>query len=120
MGLGKADLVNLVNQYNQTYAAKAAPIPGQVFPRITLPASYDFGRDFNSQDLRITKYIPTRTERVKLRVFGEVFNVLNYANLEAYSNNLTAPGFGQPAERTRQIFGTGGPRAFQVGARLNF
>lgn len=120
-GLGKSDLVTLVNQYNQTYAGKNGPIPGQVFPKITLPANYDFGRNFNSQDLRITKYIPTRTERVKLKIFGEVFNLFNYANLSGYSNNLTNPsGFGQPSERTRQIFGTGGPRAFQLGARLNF
>jgi hypothetical protein len=120
-GLGKSDLVKLVDQYNQSYAGKPGPIPGQVFPKITLPSNYDFGRSFNSQDLRITKYIPLGTERVKLKLFGEVFNLLNYANLNAYSNNLTNPaGFGHPAERTRQIFGTGGPRAFQFGARLNF
>jgi hypothetical protein len=117
---GKSDLVNLVGQYNQTYAGKAGPVPGQVFPAITLPANYEFGRSFNSQDLRVTKYIPTGTERVKLKLFGEVFNLLNYANLDSFSNNLTAPGFGQPAERTRQVFGTGGPRAFQFGARLSF
>lgn len=120
VGLGKSDLVSLVNSYNASYAGKAGPIPGQVFPRINLPASYDFGRSFNSQDLRVTKYIPLGIERVRLKVFGEVFNLLNYANLNSYSNNLTGSGFGQPAERTRQIFGTGGPRAFQFGARLNF
>jgi hypothetical protein len=120
VGLGKSDLVNLVNQYNQNYAGKSGPIPGQVFPKVTLPTNYDFGRDFNSQDLRITKYIPLGTERVRLKVFGEVFNLFNYANLNSYSNNLTGTGFGQPAERTRQIFGTGGPRAFQFGGRLNF
>ena len=68
----------------------------------------------------MTKYIPTLNERVKLKVFAEVFNLLNYANLESFSNNLTSPSFGKPAERTRQIFGTGGPRAFQFGARLSF
>ena len=120
VGLGKSDLVNLVNQYNQNYAGKSGPIPGQVFPKVTLPTNYDFGRNFNSQDLRITKYIPLGTERVRLKVFGEVFNLFNYANLNSYSNNLTGTGFGQPAERTRQIFGTGGPRAFQFGGRLNF
>ncbi len=120
VGLGKSDLVNLVNQYNQAYAGRPAPVAGQSFPRITLPANYDLGRVFNSQDLRVTKFIAMRTERVKLRLFGEVFNVLNYANLESFSNNLTSPSFGKAAERTRQIFGTGGPRAFQFGARLNF
>jgi hypothetical protein len=120
VGLGKNDLVRLVNQYNQTYGGKPGPIPGQIFPSVTLPASYDFGRAFNSQDLRVAKYIPIARERVKLKIFGEVFNVLNFANLESFSNNLASPGFGKPAERTRQVFGTGGPRAFQFGARLNF
>ena len=120
VGLGKSDLVRLVNQYNQAYAGKAGPIAGQVFPAVTLPAIYDFGRNFNSQDLRITKYVPTGRERVQLKIFGEVFNLFNYANLNSYTNNLTSGGFGQPSERTRQIFGTGGPRAFQFGARLNF
>ncbi|HEY4086744.1 MAG TPA: TonB-dependent receptor [Bryobacteraceae bacterium] len=119
VGLGKADLATLVGQYNQTYAGKTGPIPGQVFPALTLPADYDLGRDFNSQDVRITKFIPIRGE-MQLKVFCEVFNLINYANLNSYSNNLAAPGFGQPAERTRQIFGTGGPRAFQFGARLSF
>jgi len=119
-GKGKSDLATLVNQYNSTYAGKTGPIPGQVFPKITLPANYELGRSFNSQDLRISKAFSLHTERVKLKLFGEVFNLLNYANLNAYSNNLTGSGFGQPAERTRQIFGTGGPRAFQFGGRLNF
>jgi hypothetical protein len=119
-GKGKSDLVNLVNQYNSTYAGKPGPIPGQVFPKVTLPANYDFGRNFNSQDMRISKTISLGTERLKLKLFGEVFNLFNYANLNSYSDNLTGSGFGQPAERTRQIFGTGGPRAFQFGGRLNF
>lgn len=119
-GLGKSGLVNLVNQYNSTYAGTKGPIPGQVFPKITLPANYDFGRNFNSQDMRVSKIINLGTERLTLKVFGEVFNMLNYANLNSYSTNLTGSGFGQPAERTRQIFGTGGPRAFQFGARLSF
>ena len=119
-GKGKSDLVSLVNQYNSTYAGKAGPVPGQIFPKIALPANYDFGRNFNSQDLRVSKSFAVFTERVKLKVFGEVFNLFNYANLNAYSNNLAGQGFGQPAERVRQVFGTGGPRAFQLGARVMF
>ncbi|MDP9169272.1 MAG: carboxypeptidase regulatory-like domain-containing protein, partial [Acidobacteriota bacterium] len=120
VGLGKSDLMRLVQKYNQTYAGKPGLVSGQAFPAINLPASYDLGRAFNSQDLRVTKYVPMGTERVRLKIFGELFNALNYANLQSFSNNLTSPGFGKPAERTRQIFGTGGPRAFQFGARLNF
>jgi hypothetical protein len=53
-------------------------------------------------------------------VFGEVFNLFNVANLTGYFDNLLAPNFGQPAARTANIFGTGGPRAFQFGTRINF
>jgi hypothetical protein len=60
-------------------------------------------------------------ERLKATVFGEVFNVLNIANLTGYSGNLQQPAsFGQPASRAIQIFGSGGPRAFQFGVRMAF
>jgi hypothetical protein len=118
-GLGKGDLVRLVNQYNQTYAGKPGPNPSQKFPLITLPANYDFGRNFNSQDLRLTKFFRWR-ERYELQVFAEGFNIFNIANLGGYSNNLLDPGFGQPTSRAANIFGTGGPRAFQVGGRFSF
>lgn len=118
-GLGKGDLARLVNQYNQTYAGKKGPNPNQVFPTITLPQNYDFGRNFNSQDVRVTKFFRWR-ERYELQLFGEGFNVFNIANLGGYSNNLLDPGFGQPTARAGNIFGTGGPRAFQLGGRFSF
>ncbi|MGA2599776.1 MAG: TonB-dependent receptor [Bryobacteraceae bacterium] len=119
IGLNKGDLVRLVNQYNQTYAGKTAPNPSQVFPTITLPQNYNFGHDFNSQDIRLTKLFTYR-ERYELRIIGECFNLFNFANLGGYSNNLLDPSFGQPTTRAGNIFGTGGPRAFQLGARVSF
>jgi hypothetical protein len=118
-GLGHGDLVRLVNQYNQTYGGKPGPNRQQIFPIITLPSQFDFGRSFHSQDLRVTKRFAL-PERAELQVFGEVFNLLNAANLRGYVDNLTAPGFGQPSARTSNVFGTGGPRAFQFGARVTF
>ncbi len=118
-GLGKSDLVNLVNQYNQTYGGKKGPNPAQTFPTITLPQNFETGHVFNSQDLRVTKLFKFR-ERVEWQLFGEVFNVLNTANLSGYADNLLAPGFGQPTARFSNIFGTGGPRSFQLGTRLSF
>ncbi len=118
-GLGKGDLVRLVNQYNQTYAGKKGPNPAQTFPLITLPQNYNFGRSFNSQDIRVTKFL-TFKERFKLDLFVEAFNLLNIANLSGYSTNLLDPAFGQPTTRASNIFGTGGPRAFQLGSRLSF
>ena len=49
-------------------------------------------------------------------LLGEVFNVLNVANLTGHSGNLVqTSAFGQPTNRVTQLFGSGGPRAFQVG-----
>ena len=58
---------------------------------------------------------------MRLALFGEVFNLLNTANLVGYGGNLANPAeFGQPAARVNQVFGSGGPRAFQLGARISF
>ncbi len=117
--LGRSDLVRLVDAYNQAYAGKGGPNPAQVFPTITLPSQFGFGRVFNSQDLRVTKAFRFG-EHLELRVFTEVFNVLNYANLTGYENDLISPAFGHPTARAGNVFGTGGPRAFQLGVRVRF
>jgi hypothetical protein len=116
---GKGDLLQLVNQFNQTYAGTTDPL-GHPIPAITLPGTFSFPRSFNSQDLRVTKAFRLHTERVRLAVFGECFNVFNIANLTDYNSVLNAPNFGQATQRTPNIFGTGGPRAFQLGSRLTF
>jgi len=119
VGKGKGDLIQLVNQYNQTYAGKTDPL-GHPYPTITLPSNFGFPRSFNSQDLRVTKAFRLHGERWRLAVFGECFNVFNIANLTFYNEVLNAPGFGEASQRTSNIFGTGGPRAFQLGSRLTF
>ena len=101
------------------FSGRKGTNPAQVFPTITLPQHFSTGRVFNSQDLRVTKIFRYR-ERLEWQVFGEVFNLLNFANLSGYEDNLLAPGFGQPTSRFSSIFGTGGPRSFQVGTRLTF
>ena len=119
ISLGQSDLVHLVNAYNTGYAGKRGPNPTQVFPMITLPSHFDFGRAFNSQDMRVTKVFRFGGH-IEFRAFTEIFNVLNFANLSGYENDLLSPAFGQPTARAGNIFGTGGPRAFQVGCRLVF
>lgn len=118
-GMNEADLRRLVADYNSTLAGNRTPT-GQLIPRVTLPGNFDFGDRVFSLDLRLGRIFRLR-ERFELNVFGEVFNVLNIANLTSYGTNLLEPSaFGQPASRATQVFGSGGPRAFQFAARLSF
>ena len=62
-----------------------------------------------------------RSERVRLVVFGEVFNLLNTVQPGSIRGNIPNPAeFGQPGACFTQIFGSGGPRAFQLGMSVNF
>lgn len=118
-GLGNADLIQLVDSFNATSAGKRTPT-GQVIPRVSLPPSFDLGDRFFSIDVRLGKIIRLR-ERYELNVFGEAFNVLNIANLTGHGVNLfQTTAFGQPTSRATQVFGSGGPRAFQLAARFSF
>ena len=83
--------------------------------------------------MRLTKAIRFR-EGVSLNLVVEGFNIFNIANLGGgagfstspyYNATVNNPDFGQPGDRTAQVFGTGGPgtggpRAFQISARLRF
>lgn len=116
----------LVLQYNSqvagtlTPAGQAGAIANQRYPGISLPSNFKLGDMFSSQDLRLTKTI-TLHEQINLRLIGEVFNVFNVSNLTGFNYSLTSPSsFGKPTQRVGQTFGTGGPRAFQVAARLSF
>lgn len=91
----------------------------QVIPKLALPANYSFGENFFSQDLRVTKSFVFH-EHYKLSVFGEGFNIFNIANLGGISSSVNSAGFGVPSSRAGQVFGSGGPRAFQLGARFSF
>jgi hypothetical protein len=91
-----------------------------------LPQHYALGDGFSSQDVRLTKTFKYR-ERYRLSIFAEGFNIFNIANLGGYSFNLDQVtstnqsfSFGQPTSRAGQVFGSGGPRAFQLGARVQF
>ena len=55
-----------------------------------------------------------------MSLIGEAFNVYNAANLFGHSEDLTSAAFGQPTSRATQIFGSSGPRAFQVATRVSF
>ncbi len=148
--LNQDDIRRLVNEYNATIPAGQntilRDIPrtqrdaiGVPYPFIVLPQNFASGDSFLSHDLRVTRIIRL-TERVRLNLIAEGFNIFNIANLTGFSGSLdayvrptanaqgtiTAVGrnpnfnFGQPTGRVNPIFGTGGPRAFQLAARLAF
>ena len=94
-----------------------------------------FNDTFNSFDLRLSREFHL-TERFNLQAFGEVFNLFNKenslgtgnANYSGFFNVLVpdqnnpnlASAFGRPASGAGGIFGSGGPRAFQLAAKLTF
>jgi len=124
-GCGRSDLQAAVDAWNKSYAGTKDAL-GKTIPAVVLPSNYYLGDNFISQDVRLTKTFKYH-ERWKLAVFAEAFNILNIANLGGFSSNLdpVAPSnqtfsFGQPTSRAGQVFGSGGPRAFQIGARIQF
>ena len=63
---------------------------------------------------------PGEYESYTLALMGEVFNLFNIANLSGYNNMLNQVNYGTPSTRAGQVFGSGGPRAFQFATRLQF
>jgi hypothetical protein len=117
-GCGKSDLAAAVASWNSTYAGKK-DATGKAIPQLTLPQNYEFGEGLNSQDVRLTKVF-TLKERYKFSVFAEMFNVFNLSNLSRFNFNVNSGAFGVPTQRAAQVFGTGGPRALQIGGRFSF
>jgi hypothetical protein len=117
-GMGRADLERLVVQFNATYAG-TMDAQGKAIPKLAVPSTYSLGDSSQALDLRLSRTFLFR-DRWRLSVIGEVFNVCNVANLSGYSGDLTAAGFGQPTSRATQVFGSAGPRAFQLAMRARF
>ncbi len=115
---GVSDLQAAVANWNSTYAGKL-DATGKKIPNLALPSNFNFGRNFNSQDIRLTKTF-TYHERYRLNLFAEMFNVLNYANYGGYTFDPSSSAFGQQTQRVTQVFGSGGPRAVQLGGRVSF
>lgn len=117
-GMERADLERLVAQFNEADAG-ARDASGTAIPQVRLPAHYSFGDNFSALDLRLSRSFLFRS-RVRVSLIGEAFNVYNGSNLSGYSGDLTSAAFGQPGSRVTQIFGSGGPRSFQLAARASF
>jgi hypothetical protein len=116
--LGKRDLRRLVDAFNSTYAG-GQDAGGNVIPAITLPSKYEFGDSFLTQDLRLSRDFSFK-DRWRVTLIGEVFNMFNLANLSGRGGDLLDAGFGQATSRVTQVFGSGGPRSFQLAGRVSF
>jgi hypothetical protein len=106
---------------------------GTPFPMVSPNAR--FNDTFNSFDLRLSRDFHFG-ERFNLQVIGESFNLFNKTNILGSSNanysgffNVLVPdqsnpalssAFGRPASTAGGVFGSGGPRAFQLAAKFTF
>ena len=132
--LNAAELRNLVDAYNASVEERTQRVTNpdgsvtvirprtpfnQVINPITLPQQFSSGDSFITQDIRLTRKV-NLNEAATLSLIAEVFNVFNVANLSGYSNVVNQVNYGQPAARAGQVFGSGGPRAFQFAAMLQF
>jgi hypothetical protein len=116
-----------------TQVNSSGGINGQMLPLVNDNAR--FNDSFQSFDMRLQRTFKLG-ERMKLQAMGEVFNLFNKANILGrgttnYSGfqNALAPdendpthssSFGTPVSSAGGVFGSGGPRAFQLGARFSF
>lgn len=126
--IDESELRALVDQFNSTFPTAVTgrrTARNQVVLPIVLPDNFDNGDFFVSQDLRLTRLIRFQ-ESVHLQLIGEVFNLFNVSNLGGYGGTFNQfdaggqPTFGTPSTRAGGVFGTGGPRAFQLAARFTF
>lgn len=116
----------------------AGGFAGQPLPLVN--DNVRFNDSFSSFDLRVSKVFKLG-EQVRLEPLAEVFNLFNVTNvlgtsksnysgfsnvLARDSNDASSPAFlrsssfGSPVTTAGGVFGSGGPRAFQFGARVTF
>jgi len=124
-GLGKNDLRRLVDEFNNTHPQGQDPndaptdAQGDLIAPIKLPSKFEFSDSFMTQDLRLSRDFKLQ-DRWRMNLIGEVFNLFNIPNLSGRSGDLYDAGFGRATSWVSQVFGSGGPRAFQIAARVSF
>jgi hypothetical protein len=127
-----ADLNAFITDLNASGGVNGVPLP-----LVSDDARFNDG--FNALDVRLSRRFRVGTVRVD--AFAEVFNLFNVTNILGTStvnysgfvnalvrdsndpNNpgfLTSSRFGTPVSTAGGVFGSGGPRALQLGARIGF
>jgi len=121
-----------------TQTNAAGGIDGVLLPLVADSAR--FNDSFNSLDIRVSR--PFRVSaRMRIEPMLEVFNLFNVTNILGVSNVnysgfanvlvrdsdqagtpgfLRSSAFGQPVTTAGGVFGSGGPRAMQLAARVTF
>jgi outer membrane receptor protein involved in Fe transport len=124
-----------LNAYLTQLNAQGALNGGLMLPFPMVSPNARFNDTFNSFDLRLSREFRL-SERFRLQAIGEVFNLFNKMNIlgvsnsnySGYFNVLVSDGtnpavssaFGKPVSTAGGVFGSGGPRAFQLAAKLTF
>jgi hypothetical protein len=104
-----------------------------ILPQVSSQAR--FNDSFNSLDFRLDRSF-TFGDHVSVSLIGEAFNIFNVTNILGVSNlnysgfaNTLSPdpnnpsyssSFGMPVSTAGGVFGSGGPRAFQLAGKLTF
>ena len=128
-----AELNTFIQQVNAGGGFAGQPLP-------LVSGNARFNDRFSSVDLRLSKLFKVG-ENVHVEAIGEVFNLFNVTNVLGVSNVnysgfsnvlvrdsndssnagfLRSSSFGQPVTTAGGVFGSGGPRAFQLAARVTF
>lgn len=128
-----AELNSFLQQLNT-----AGGVNGQPLPLVREDARFNDG--FSSFDLRFSKVFKFG-DKARLEPIVEVFNLFNVTNILGVSNvnysgfsnvlardssdpadagYLRSSSFGQPVTAAGGVFGSGGPRAFQIAAKFSF
>jgi outer membrane receptor protein involved in Fe transport len=125
-----------LNDYLRNLNASGG-VDGERLPLVSSDAR--FNDTFNSLDLRLSKSFQVRD--VRIEGLAEVFNLFDVSNIlgtsvrnySGFSNvlvrdssdpgtagYLTSSQFGRPVSTAGGVFGSGGPFAVQLGARVSF
>ena len=121
-----------------TQTNAAGGIDGVLLPLVSDSAR--FNDSFNSLDIRVSRPFQV-SARLRIEPMLEVFNLFNVTNILGVSNVnysgfanvlvrdsdqagtpgfLRSSAFGQPVTTAGGVFGSGGPRAMQLAARVTF